>query len=60
MEFFPSRAGLGLLLARFQKDGLKRVPASYQVVVRCTIDHIMLLNWDFAAYQVIQRPPMLD
>ena len=43
MEFFPSRAGLGLLLARFQKDGLKRVPASYQVVVRCTIDHIMLL-----------------
>jgi hypothetical protein len=60
MEFFSSNAGLGLLLARFQRDGIKRVPPSYQVVVRCTVDHGLLMNWDFAAYQVIERPPMLD
>jgi hypothetical protein len=33
MEFFTSPAGLTALRDRFRKDGLKRVPASYQVVV---------------------------
>ena len=60
MEFFSSNAGLGLLWARLQRDGIKRVPSSYQVVVRCTVDHGLLINWDFAAYQVIDHPPMLD
>ena len=60
MEFFSSSAGLGLLRDRLRKDGYQRVPSSYQVVVRCTIDRSLLMNWDFAAYQVIERPPMFE
>jgi hypothetical protein len=60
MEFFASPAGLATLRASFAEDGLKNVPASYQVVVRGTRDGPLPLTWELAAYKVMQHPPTLE
>jgi hypothetical protein len=60
MEFFASPACLATLRASFAKDGLKHVPASYQVVIKGSRDGALPLTWDLAAYQVMQHPPTLE
>lgn len=60
MEFFTSPAGLAALRDRFRRDGLGRVPPSYQVVVKGTRDQAMPLNWQLVAYRVMEHPPSLE
>jgi hypothetical protein len=60
MHFFTSVSGLSSLLERFHKDGLKEVPASYQVVVRGSREKAVPLGWELADYKVMTHPPTLD
>ncbi|MCX6630283.1 MAG: hypothetical protein NTW28_21910, partial [Candidatus Solibacter sp.] len=60
MEFFSSVASLRLLQRQFRKDNLTRVPPAYQVVVRCTMDQSLLMNWDLAAFKTIDPSRLLD
>jgi hypothetical protein len=60
MEFFSSSAGLTALRNRFLKDGLRQVPASYQVVVKASRDQAMPLNWQMVTYRVMEHPPSLE
>jgi hypothetical protein len=60
MEFFTSTAGLTALHDRFEKDGLRRPPPSYQVVVKGSRDQAMPLNWQLVTYRVMERPPSLE
>ena len=60
MEFFASPACLATLRASFARDGLKHVPASYQVVIKGIRDGAMPLTWELAAYKVMQRQPTLE
>ena len=60
MEFFASPACLTTLRASFARDGLKHVPASYQVVIKGIRDGAMPLTWELAAYRVMQRQPTLE
>jgi hypothetical protein len=60
IEFFSSSAGLRLLRDHFRKDGIQHVPPCYQIVVRCSVDRSLLMNWELAAYQIMDRAPMLD
>jgi hypothetical protein len=60
MEFLTSPAGLAALRDGFRKDGLRRVPASYQVIVKGSRDQAMPLNWALVAYRVMEHPPSLE
>ena len=60
MHFFTSASGLSTLRERFNKDGLKRVPSSYQVVVRGSRDKAVALGWELADYRVMAHPPILN
>ncbi len=60
MEFFASPACLTTLRAGFAKDGLKHVPASYQVVIKGSRDGAMPLTWELAAYKVMKHLPTLE
>ena len=60
MEFFTSPAGLTTLRERFRKDGLRRVPPSYQVVVKGSRDQAMPLDWELVTYRVMEHPPSLE
>lgn len=60
MEFFTSPAGLTALRDRFVKDGLRRVPASHQVVIKGSRYQAMPLNWQMVTYRVMQHPPSLE
>jgi hypothetical protein len=53
MHFFASRSGLLALRDRFRKDGLTKIPASYQIVVRANRDRAVPLSWELAAYKVM-------
>jgi hypothetical protein len=58
--FFTSPTGLAALRSRFLKDGLRQVPASYQIVVKGSRDQAMALNWEMVAYRVMGHPPSLE
>jgi hypothetical protein len=60
MELFTSQAGLRALRDRFRKDGLTRIPVSYQVVVKGSRDEAMPLNWQLVTYRVMEHPPSLE
>jgi hypothetical protein len=60
MHFFTSVSGLSGLLERFHKDGLKQIPASYQVVVRGSREKAVPLGWELADYKVMAHAPTLD
>lgn len=60
LEFFRSPEGLRLLEAKFQKEGYRRFPPAYQVVVRCSLDHNLALNWDYETHQVMKGSPLLN
>ena len=52
--FFTSGADLKNLEERFHRDGLKRWPKSYQVVVRCrTSDDNQLLSFTYEAHDIL-------
>ena len=60
MLFFADPTSLRVLLSQLHKDGLSQVPSSYQVVVKGSRDKAVPLNWELAAYRVMQRPPSLE
>ena len=54
--FFTSGTDLKNLEERFRRDGFKRWPRSYQVVVRCrTSDDDQLLSFTYAAHDMLIR-----
>jgi hypothetical protein len=54
--FFTSGTDLKNLEERFRRDGLKRWPKSYQVVVRCrTSDDSQLVSYTYEAHEILIR-----
>ena len=53
MEFLASPDRLRDLEARFARQGLKALPDTYQVVVKCTAASTLLLSYEYAAHEVI-------
>lgn len=58
MEFFKSAPDLRGLRSRFVKEGYKRFPPAYQVVVRCALDHGLALNGTYVTHRVLSRSPL--
>jgi hypothetical protein len=54
-EFFTSAAGLKILRAKLAALGLHGFPPTYQVVVKCRAEEMLLVSSEFAAVQVISR-----
>ncbi len=59
LEFFRSPEGLRILELRLQKEGYRKFPPAYQVVVRCGLDHNLALNWEYETHQVMKESPLL-
>ena len=55
-SFFSSAEAMTNLKARFEKDGAKSFPPSYQVVIRCRAsDDAQLLSWEYEAHQTVGK-----
>ena len=55
LEFLASPDRLRDLKERFARQGLNGIPAVYQVVVRCTAASTLLLSYEYAGHEVIDR-----
>jgi hypothetical protein len=60
MHFFASRNGLHSLRERLQRDGITSVPPAYQLVIKGSRDRAVPLNWELAAYRILQHSPALE
>ena len=60
MEVFKSAPGLQELKKQLVKQGYRRFPPAYQVVVRCGMDHNLALNWAYQAHRVITAMPLFN
>jgi hypothetical protein len=58
MEFFKSAADLRALRSRLIKEGYRRFPPAYQVVVRCALDHGLALNGTYVTHRVLSHSPL--
>lgn len=56
VEFFCSPAHMRDMKNRFLAAGAKTFPPIYQVVVRCTSSGVRLLNYEYAAHAIGDRP----
>ncbi len=54
-EFFASPNALRNLRAKFAKEGVAEFPSSYQVVVHCVYNNMLLLSYEYSAHAVISR-----
>jgi hypothetical protein len=55
VEYFCSPANLRILKARMH-DASGNLPASYQVVVRCSVVNNLALDWAYETHRVIEKP----
>jgi hypothetical protein len=53
MEFLASPERLQNLKERFLRQGLRGIPAAYQVVVRCSTASAVLVSYEYAGHEVI-------
>jgi hypothetical protein len=60
MEFFASGPDLKDFRERLKREGHVGMPASYQVIVRCGVDRLLALNWNYETHRIISHPPSLD
>ena len=60
MEFFSSGHETKDFRERLKRDGLDRMPASYQVIVRCGVDRLLALNSYYETHRLITHPLSLD
>ncbi|MDQ1471765.1 MAG: hypothetical protein QOJ99_3245 [Bryobacterales bacterium] len=60
MEFFASGPDLKDFRERVRRGGRQAMPASYQVIVRCGVDRLLALNWNYETHVIISHPPSLD
>jgi hypothetical protein len=60
MEFFASGPDVKDFRERLKREGHPRMPASYQVIVRCGVDRLLALNWAYETHRIITHPPSLD
>jgi hypothetical protein len=60
MEFFASPASLRDLKRRFGVVGSQTLPTAYQVVVRCSVDRNLALNWAYETHRILARAPAVD
>ena len=60
MEFFASASDLKDFRERLKREGRLGMPASYQVIVRCGVDRLLALNWNYETHRLISHPPSLD
>ncbi|HUK16386.1 MAG TPA: hypothetical protein VLW65_08225 [Bryobacteraceae bacterium] len=57
MEFFASPTSLARLKREMLREGIKKFPAAYQVVVRCTAYEDQMLSYHYEAHQVLDTTP---
>ena len=57
VEFFCSPVRMSEFKNRLRASGLKRLPPTYQVVVRCKTSGVRLLSYEYAAHVVVDRLP---
>jgi hypothetical protein len=55
VEFFCSPLHMRELKDRLLASGLKSLPPTYQVVVRCKTSGVRLLSYEYAAHAVVER-----
>jgi hypothetical protein len=60
MHFFASPNGLRALQERFKQDGITSAPPAYQLVIKGSRDRAVPLNWELAAYRIMQHSPTLE
>jgi hypothetical protein len=60
MEFFASGPDLKDFRERLKREGRLGMPASYQVIVRCGVDRLLALNWNYETHRLISHPPSFD
>ncbi len=60
VEFFRSSNALRILKNKLREQGYSHVPAAYQVIVRCSLDHNLALNWEYETHQLIKGTPLLN
>ncbi len=60
MEFFSSPVSLQDLKQRLAREGYSRLPAAYQVVLRCGVDRALALTWNYETHRVIAQPPRFE
>ena len=60
MHFFASQNGLRALRERLRQDGIASVPPAYQLVIKGSRDRAVPLNWELAAYRIMQHSPTLE
>ncbi len=53
-EYFASPQSLKALLAIFNKAGVSKFPAAYQVVVKCKIEKLLLVSEEYQTHRVLQ------
>jgi hypothetical protein len=54
-EWFSRPESLGVLQRRLAAEGYSKLPAAYQVVVRCASSDTLLLSTEYVAHRVIAR-----
>ncbi len=60
MEFFASPVSLRVLKARMAALGIRRLPASYQVVVHCILDGTLAFSWTYQTHSIVSHPTLLE
>ncbi len=60
LEFFRSPEALRTLRDKLQAQGISKLPAAYQVVVRCGLDHNLALSWQYETHQVLKGLPLVN
>jgi hypothetical protein len=60
MEFFCSAARMRELRSRLTTAAARRLPLSYQVVVRYGVDNNLALDWAYETHRIVQKPPLID
>jgi hypothetical protein len=60
IEYFRSPAALRDLRERFSRQGYKRFPAAYQVVVRCGVDTENAINAVYETHRIMPVPPVIE
>jgi hypothetical protein len=57
MEFFASVPDLKGCRERLKREVRPRMPASYQVIVRCGVDLLLALHWNYETHRFISLSP---
>jgi hypothetical protein len=54
-EYFTSPQALKGLYSLFQRQGLHKFPAAYQVVVKCKFDNMLLVSEEYESHRILKK-----